>query len=294
MLHLAWIAPLLLLIFYLASPRYRGEIAESRVRRILAAGLESRRYTILNDVVIPSGGGTIRIDHVVVSKFGIFVIESQYTRGWVSGTDVQDRWKQHSPGKTRRFENPVHRNRLQMDALAKLLDFPSQAFHRQVVLVGAKGFRNKKPLNVVEPEKLIPYIRARAEQRLDDEQAARALKGIEAGRIRQAAGLFASRSLMIRILLVLLLLAGLYLVFGDRLKQFAADWERDRARKVAPEDFNADGTPRTAQELWEDSLRCASSPDTGRCACYDPDGKRADLEPEKCRDLAERGSILRQ
>jgi hypothetical protein len=40
LLHLLWIAPLLLLIFFLSSPRYRGDIAESRVRRLLATGLE--------------------------------------------------------------------------------------------------------------------------------------------------------------------------------------------------------------------------------------------------------------
>lgn len=294
MLHLAWIAPLVLLIFYLASPRYRGEIAERRVRRILAAGLDSRRYTILNDVVIPSGGGTLRIDHVVVSKFGIFVIESQYARGWVSGTDVQDRWKQYYLGRFKRFENPIHRNRLQAEALARLLDFPSLAFHRQVVLVGVRGFKGQKPLNVVEPEKLIRYMRSKGEQRLDEQQAARALQGIEASRVRQAAGLFANRSLIIRISLVFLLLAGLYLSFGDSLEHLGEKWERSQAHKASPGDFHADGTPKSEQELWEDSLRCAWSEDTARCACYEPDGQMADLSIARCRELAERGSILRQ
>ena len=294
MLHLAWIAPLLLLIFYLASPRYRGEIAERRVRRILAAGLDSRRYTVLNDVIIPSGGGTIRIDHVVVSKFGVFVIESQYARGWVSGTDVQDRWKQYYLGRFSRFENPIHRNRLQAEALARLLDFPSLAFHRQVVLVGARGFKDKKPLNVVEPEKLIRYMRTKGEQRLDEQQAAKALKGIEAGRVRQAAGLFANRSLIIRMFLVLLLLAGLYLAFGEHIRQMGEAWEQSQARQASPQDFHVDGTPKSEQELWEDSLRCAFSEDTGRCFCYEPDGQKADLGITKCRELAERGSNLRQ
>ena len=294
MLHLAWIAPLLLLIFYLASPRYRGEIAERRVRRILAAGLDSRRYTILNDVISPSGGGTVRIDHVVVSKFGVFVIESQYARGWVSGTDVQDRWKQYYLGRFSRFENPIHRNRLQAEALARLLDFPSLAFHRQVVLVGARGFKDKKPLNVVEPEKLIRYMRTKGEQRLDEQQAAKALKGIEAGRVRQAAGLFANRSLIIRMFLVLLLLAGLYLAFGEHIRQMGEAWEQSQARQASPQDFHVDGTPKSEQELWEDSLRCAFSEDSGRCFCYEPNGQKADLGIAKCRELAERGSILRQ
>ena len=77
-----------------------------------------------DDLVLPSGGGTIEIDHVVVSKFGIFVIESLQARGRVSGTEVQDRWKESSLGRTRRFDNPVYRNRLQAQALSKLLEMP--------------------------------------------------------------------------------------------------------------------------------------------------------------------------
>lgn len=294
MLHLAWIAPLLLLIVYLASPRHRGEIAERRVRRILAAGLESSHYTILNDVTIPSGGGTIRIDHVIVSKYGIFVIESQYARGWVTGTEVQDRWKQYHLHRFTRFDNPVHRNRVQAEATASLLGYPGRAIHRLVVLVGAKGFKTETPAKVVEPEKLIRYIRTKGEQQLDDRQAAKALQGIEAGRVRQVTASQELRSLFIRIALMLLLLAGLYLVFGDHLAQLGDAWKQGSERKTSPEAFHADGTPKSEQELWEDSLRCAWSEDTVRCSCYQPDGQRADLDLARCRELAEHGSILKR
>ena len=118
MIHLAWIAPLLFLVFLLGSPRFRGDIAERRVRRILAVGLERSRYTVFNDLLVPFGGGTVRIDHVVVSKSGIFVIESEYAPGVVAGTAVQERWKRKRLGRIHRLDNPVHRNRVQAEALA--------------------------------------------------------------------------------------------------------------------------------------------------------------------------------
>ena len=71
-------------------------------------------------------------------------------------------------------------------------------------------------------------------------------------------------------------------------------WEQSQARKAAPQDFHTDGAPKSEEELWEDSLRCAWSEDTGRCACYQPDGQKADLTTEECRKFAERGSILKQ
>ena len=58
LLHLAWIVPLVLLIAFVSSPRFRGDIAESRVRRLLEAGLERNLYTVFNNLVIPSGGGS--------------------------------------------------------------------------------------------------------------------------------------------------------------------------------------------------------------------------------------------
>ena len=294
MLHLAWIIPLVLLFFFLASPRYRGDIAESRVRRILAQGLDKKNYTVLNDVVVPFGGGTIEIDHVVVSKFGIFVIESQYARGWVAGTDVQDRWKQQSLGRISRFDNPLHRNRLQAEALQALLDFPRLAFHRMVVMAGQKGFKTEMPPNVVEPERLIPLMRKKAQQQLTAEQAARALKGIEEARQRPRGGLWIRPVTTLRLVLLVVLVGGLILAFNDELGQLAEAWSMRGEMKANPEEFHPDGRPKSEREIWEESLRCAYSEDTGRCACYEPGGKKADLTLQECRELAERGSVLRQ
>ena len=107
-LHLLWIVPLVLTIAFLSSPRFRGDIAQRRTRRILKHGLEKNRYTILDDVALPSGGGSVDIDHVVVSRFGVFVIKSLYAEGVISGGEFQDRWKQDRWGRSRRIENPLH------------------------------------------------------------------------------------------------------------------------------------------------------------------------------------------
>ena len=294
MIHLAWIVPLVLLIIYVSSPRFRGDIAETRVRRILANGLEKNRYTILNDVVVPSGGGTVRIDHVVVSKLGIFVIESQYARGKVSGSEVQDRWKQVHLGRTTLFENPVHRNRLQAEALQALLDAPALLFRRIVVLTGHGSFRNGLPPGVVEAEQLIRHMRRKGEYRLDSEQAARALGVIESARLKPQGGIFVNRSALLATLLLLVAVAGAYFAFKEEIGELREAWSLRSEMKSNPSDFHPDGRPKSERELWEDSLRCASSPDTGRCACYEPGGRKADLDPDKCRELAERGSVLRQ
>lgn len=292
LLHLAWIVPLVLLIAFISSPRFRGDIAQSRVRRLLAAGLEGSRYTVFNDLVVPSGGGTTRVDHVIVSRFGVFVIASRYVPGWISGTAVQAQWRRHRWGRASRFENPVHENRLQLEAVQRLLGYPASVLIPVVVLVGHRGFKSPLPDYVLGPERLLAFIRKKSRDALTAEQADGALRKINDARLRSPAGWAANRWLWVRLALVALLLAGLWLAFRDDLGRGVRNLEEASERRAAPEQFHPDGTRKTEREIWEDSLICASSPDTGRCSCYEPGGERAEIGDATCRALAARGSIL--
>jgi hypothetical protein len=292
--HLLWIVPLVLLIVFIASPRFRGDIAETRVRRILATGLEKNRYTIFNSLVVPAGGGTIKIDHVVVSKFGIFVIESQLARGWVSGGEFQDRWKQYHLSRFTRLDNPMHRNALQAQALQKLLDLPASKFHPIVVLAGQRGFKTQMPDNLLAPQKLVRFMRKKGQQLLSDEQAASALKTIMNSDIQLGGGFAAARWNLVRLILLITLLGGVYFAFRDDLTAWWHSHVEKQRQASSSELYHPDGSQKTEQDLWEDSLVCGYSSDTGRCFCYQPDGSPAEIETAKCRSLAERGSILNQ
>lgn len=56
-----------------------GELGESFVAEYLEQLPDG--YYIYNDVVLPTERGTTQIDHVVVSKYGVFVIETKNYRG---------------------------------------------------------------------------------------------------------------------------------------------------------------------------------------------------------------------
>jgi len=294
LIHLLWVVPLVLAVFFLSSPRWKGDMARSRVRRILASGLQKNLYTVLNDLTLPVGGGTVHVDHIVVSRLGIFVIESQYARGIVSGTAVQDRWKQRRFGRSTLFENPVHKARLKVEALQRILDYPGSRFHAIVAFVGQRGFKNKLPPDVVPAEKLLPCIRLRSVQLLSAEQADAALHRISDAAIGPAAGPRISPRVAVQFVLVLALLGGAYLAFKDDMNAVVQRLRHQSELRQSPEKFHTDGTPKSEHELWEDALVCAYSSDTGRCTCYEPGGARADIDFGRCRDLAERGSVLRQ
>ena len=292
--HLLWIVPLALLIIFLGSPRFRGDIAETRVRRILATGLKKSSYTTFNNLTLPTGGGTTQVDHLVVSRFGIFVITSQYVRGWVSGGEFQERWKQDHFRNISRFDNPVHQNALQSQAVEKFLKISPSKLHRIVVLVGHKGVKTQMPLNVIQAEALMPYMRKKAIKLLDAEEANRLLKTIEEGSIRLGVTQGLSKQGLLKVLLWGLLIGGIYFAFRDDIHRLQQQYAVHKEKESTPEAFHPDGSRKSEQELWEHSLVCAYSADTARCTCYEPDGARVEIGLEKCRTLAERGSVLKQ
>ena len=67
-------------------PEIRGHIEEKKVSAFLAT-LPSYEYKIFNDILLATESGTTQIDHIVVSRFGIFVIETKNYRGWITGNE---------------------------------------------------------------------------------------------------------------------------------------------------------------------------------------------------------------
>ena len=86
---------ILALFVYLAwynSARQKGKRGELRVASILAK--LPNEYTVLNDLVFRTDKGTTQIDHIVVSKYGIFAIETKNYRGEIYGDDIRKEWTQ--------------------------------------------------------------------------------------------------------------------------------------------------------------------------------------------------------
>jgi hypothetical protein len=292
--HLLWIVPLISLIIYLGTPRFQGQMGARQIRRLLSAALEKHLYTALHGVRLPSGGGSREIDHLLVSQFGIFIIENQHTDGWISGSKVQDRWRRKGWRGYSRFPNPVHQARLKKECVQQLLGLPASKFHTLVIFSGHKGFKTDMPDNVLGVDRMIARIRSKSQKLLSPDQAAQALRSINEARLTLRSGPVISRWQLLRFVLTFVLLAGLWFAYQASFKKTVSDYMHQAEMRASPELFKPDGQRKNAQELWEDSLRCALSIDTGRCVCYEPDGSRPDLSAERCRDLAERGSILKQ
>lgn len=70
--------------------------SEGKVGEKVVAGkldhLPKDQYRVLNNVTIPTLKGSSQIDHLVVSIYGIFVIETKNYNGWIYGGEHAEYW----------------------------------------------------------------------------------------------------------------------------------------------------------------------------------------------------------
>jgi len=120
MIYLAIALLALLLLLVRRSPEGKGELGEKTVAHRLRK-LSRGTYWVLDDLLIPSPRGTAQIDHVVVSVYGIFVIETKHYSGWIYGQERSAYWTQLVNGRKEPMYNPLRQNNGHIVALKALL-----------------------------------------------------------------------------------------------------------------------------------------------------------------------------
>ncbi|MYL34319.1 NERD domain-containing protein [Pontibacillus yanchengensis] len=105
----------------LASPSIKGRIGEAKLSFLLNR-LNQEEYHVVDDLLIPSKNGTTQIDHVVVSPYGIFVIETKNYKGWIFGDEKSKYWTQVIYKRKEKFYNPIHQNFGHIKALESALE----------------------------------------------------------------------------------------------------------------------------------------------------------------------------
>ena len=74
------------------SPKQKGTRGEKYVSNILTK--LPNEYIVLNDLIYNTVHGTTQVDHVIISKYGVFVIETKNYRGNIYGNDNMKEWTQ--------------------------------------------------------------------------------------------------------------------------------------------------------------------------------------------------------
>lgn len=105
------------------QPKIKGVLGEKSVARKLEK-LPENEYIVMNDVLLKTDRGTTQIDHIVLSIYGIFVIETKNYKGWITGSEKGEYWTQNIYGNKHQFKNPIRQNYGHQKALEALFDKP--------------------------------------------------------------------------------------------------------------------------------------------------------------------------
>jgi len=131
------------------TPERKGVRGERRVHNALSSVLNEDEYRVLPDLILPFGRGTTQLDHLVLSRFGIFVIETKNMSGWIFGDADQRRWTQVlKGGKRHTFQNPLRQNYAHVKAVQEILDIERKVLHNFVVFTGSAEPKTDMPENV--------------------------------------------------------------------------------------------------------------------------------------------------
>ena len=174
--------PLLLIATLLKTAWFKGMVGEWFINLCIRLFLDKREYRLLKDVTMPTPQGSTQIDHVIVSRFGLFVIETKNMKGWIFGNPTQKSWTQQIYRRKHSFQNPLHQNHLHMMTLKSLLGLSDNQLHSVIFFIGDCTFKTPMPQNVMN-RGLIRYVKGITTPVLAESEVAHVVDTIQQGRL---------------------------------------------------------------------------------------------------------------
>ncbi|MEK5443425.1 NERD domain-containing protein [Fredinandcohnia sp. FSL W7-1320] len=133
------------ILFILGIPKVKGFLGEASVRLYLNK-LDKEKYQVFNDVLIPlKNRKSSQIDHVVVSPYGIFVIETKNYKGWIYGDSKSKYWTQVIYKRKEKLYNPIWQNYGHIKALQEYLGMENEEPYHSII-----SFSNRATLKKIE------------------------------------------------------------------------------------------------------------------------------------------------
>lgn len=171
----------------------KGMMGEFAVKIGAALALPSLVYRRYHNVTLPTVDGTTQIDHVFVSVFGVFVVETKNMGGWIFGSEKNREWTQVFPNAEKyKFQNPLRQNYRHVRAMEEALagiGLPRGTVKSVVIFVGDADLKTEMPENVTAGfGEAGRYIRSFRTRVLSERQVAEICTTIETGRMKPSWG----------------------------------------------------------------------------------------------------------
>jgi restriction system protein len=153
-------------------PVVKGWVGETKSKLTQHIFLNSKIYHAFNNLIIQEESISTQIDHIVVSRYGIFVVETKNMDGWIFGNEKDERWTQTFLNNKRTFQNPLRQNYRHTRTLARYLGINHDTIKSVVVFWGDCTFKTRMPENVIRGDILgyTKYIKSHKDIHFTDDE----------------------------------------------------------------------------------------------------------------------------
>lgn len=180
------IAIVVVLIIVLLKKRKVKDInlGEEEVKKVLS---KISGYKLLNDIMIRKENGTSQIDHILVGKKGVFVIETKDYSGTIRGEEYSKYWTQSINKRKNHFYNPIRQNYGHVKSVEKLIK-EKDIYISLIVFTNKsnlKGLKTETP--VIQVKKLKKFIRKyKSNIKLSNDQIEDIYKSLKRGNVQSS------------------------------------------------------------------------------------------------------------
>ena len=183
MAQMVYILPVLVLVTLFKSRWFKGKLGEFLVNTSAKLRLDDKIYHLIKNVTLPTEDGTTQIDHIIVSIYGVFVIETKNMKGWIFGGKDQRTWTQKIFKESHKFQNPRFQNYKHTQTLKELLQLNDQQIHSVIAFMGEATFKTEMPENVTQGGGYVRYIKSKITPVLTESEVKAIIEKIEQGRL---------------------------------------------------------------------------------------------------------------
>lgn len=187
LIGLLFVSFVFILLFIFKRPKHKGVIGEQIISKSNFLKLDRAKYKQLNNItLLLCDGSTTQIDHIILSKYGIFVIETKNMKGEIHGEESQKEWTQHLYNTKNRFQNPIIQNYRHIKSLQEVTKLSFSSFISVVVFVGDCSFASPPPNGVYKGLSYMNYIKSFSQKILKEKDLIKAMADINTKRLKNS------------------------------------------------------------------------------------------------------------
>lgn len=150
----------------------------------LMENFKAPSYHLMNSVTLRRNDGTTQIDHILISRYGVYVIETKNYKGWIFANPRHSMWTQVIFKRKFRLRNPIHQNFGHVQVVQSVLDFlPPETISSAVVFTGEAEFKTELPVGVYSTDRFIEHIRSQATEVMSENRMQFCIGRLEAKRL---------------------------------------------------------------------------------------------------------------